>query len=95
MRLKWKHIHITLAVCWAGSVMVFACNIALIGNDIGRLGSQWGDEERKERQLNYELGDLRHQIEWKASAGYIDQKVRDMGIPIYPGSERELLARQP
>lgn len=95
MRISWKHVHITVAIVWATTLVVLACNIALIGNETARMGKQWGLEENRERELNYELGQLRHQIEWKASAGYIEQKVRDMRLPIQANEERELLARQP
>lgn len=95
MRLSWKHIHIALAVGWGITLVVLAGKIALTGNDIARLGKQWGVEESRERELNYELGQLRHQIEWKASAGYIQRKVRQMGLPLQESNERELLARQP
>lgn len=95
MRLKWKHVHLSLAFGWVAALIVLAANLALLGNETARLGKQWGMEENRERELNYELGKIRQQIEWKASEGYIEQKVRTMRLPLIQRNQSGLLARQP
>ena len=92
--MKWKHVHILFAVTWVLAFVVLACQLALLGNETAQLGVQWGIEEKRERKLTYELGEVRQQIEWKASQGYIEQKVRDMRLPLEQRDER-LLASQP
>ncbi|NRA37928.1 MAG: hypothetical protein HRU15_07300 [Planctomycetes bacterium] len=76
---------------------MIACQIALLGNDTARAGKQWGVSEKQERDLILELGQLRKQIDWKASRGYIGQKVRTMGLPLQDKQhqDQELLAQQP
>ena len=95
MRIKWKHVHIAIAMTWVATLVVLACDMALLGNETSRLGKQWGVEDNRERELNFELSQLRQQIDWKASRGYIEQKVRDLRLPIHSREDRELLARQP
>ena len=92
--MKWKHVHMVFGITWVLAFVVLACNLALLGNETARLGKQWGVEEKRERELNYELGQVRQQIEWKASQGYIEQKVRDMRLPLEQ-RDSGLLARQP
>lgn len=98
MRLKWKHFHLSFAAVWVLALVFIACQMALRGNDTSRAGKQWGTSEKAERVLILELGQLRKQIEWKASRGYVEQKIRSMGLPLHKPhnhSPRELLARQP
>ena len=95
MRMKWKFFHISFAAVWIVAVVLISCQIALRGNDTARAGKQWGVPEKTENSLILELGQLRKQIEWKASRGYIEQKVRSMGLPLQNPSQQELLAQQP
>lgn len=77
-----SRFHLCLALVWIGLAVWLAVAMAVASGEKTALERKRGLDHKERRELSAQLGKLRAEIDWLASAPAIEDAVARLGLPL-------------
>lgn len=84
MKIKYRHIHVGMAVLWMTIALAICIKTAILGNEQAALARQRGADLKERTNLAYQNERLRSAITWASSPPVLAEAVRKLDLPLRP-----------
>lgn len=84
MSIADARFHLCLALVWLGLAAWLGIACAVASGEKTSLERRRGLDHKERRELATQLGRLRSEVDWLASAPALDEAVTRLGLPLQP-----------